>query len=768
MESGIPSNSFWYTAAPFGHDGINGFQFVGLPEGGAAPELIEAVAEHVRYSAPLGVPSQPTAEEIANSFPVSTRIVAGAPGRQCILVKSRYIGQVYQSDGRRGKWGNFFAHARVVPNGLGTTATLINIVRTAEWRDRLEIEELAAARPINLPVESLASVNTLGSDQIDERDRAAGLAAILARLDGDLPLLLPDTAPERALAIFQDLAANLPETLACRLSWSSFEFDAGPGYDILATIGDTRLSADADAYLRLDAPPNNPIYQWAGEQICSDGAIFWERLSLFSDLSEANRLADALSLARQIQDARPSELEPVFQALALVRKGPADPKRIEAVEAIFVGSFGVLGDGEKDNFELLVEAAKEAQALSKWSGSDRPWKELVRWAEAFPSIQATLVPVGSSEPLTKAMRRAILAGIDLDHLIDMTMAAVERDLTLGSNKKALSTAILSVLPDGGKSEEAARTILRLASHHLKSVGHSALVQDILKMSGRTAGLDWLNLVMAKLPTVAPDLAAHVLPDLELGILENLADETNNIGELSQRISKLAVSKSDKSRNERLESLLERLDTSLPDSGRKQENTAASLIKAATAHGINLEAAPNALALQAAGSGKLMKSVLGDANLFIPVQRKTASRVYITFFDSALGALKPETLQGSAKNLKLLWREDVRDHFVKYISRYFQNRSKGSVLVEILDDAVMAHSRTDIIDQREDDWASICKTVAFSLAPKLDQRSFDELVRDFPRSSLVDEMARRRKRGIKGVGRSVSKVLRGLSPWRKGD
>ena len=768
MESGIPSNSFWYTAAPFGHDGINGFQFVGLPEGGAASELIEAVAEHVRYSAPLGVPSQPTAEEIANSFPVSTRIVAAAPGRQCILVKSRYIGQVYQSDGRRGKWGNFFAHARVVPNGSGTTSTLINIVRTAEWRDELTIEELAAATPIDLPEESLAPVKTLGSDQIDERDRAAGLAAILARLDGDLPLLLPDTAPERALAMFQDLSANIPEALASRLSWSSFEFDAGPGYDILATIGDTRLSADADAYLRLDAPPNDPIYLWAGEQICRDGAIFWERLSLFSDLSQATHLADALSLAKRIQEARPGELEPVLQALAHIREGPVDPKRVEAAEAIYIDSFGVLIDDEADNFELLVEAAKEARALSKWSSSDKPWKELVRWAEGFPSIQSTLAPAGSSELLSKAMKRAISAGIDVDHLIDMTMAAVERELKLGSDTTVLSTAILSVLPDGGKSERAAQTILRLAKYHLKSAGHSALVQDILEMSGRTAGLDWLNFVMAKLPAVAPDLAERVLPDLELGILENLTQENGDIGELSQRISKLAASKFDKPRNERLESLLERLDASLPDSGRKQAINAALIVKAATAHGLNLAAVPHALALHAAGSGELMTSVLGDTHLLTPVLRKTDAGVYVAFFDSALAKLEPRKMQGSANNLKILWRADIRDHFVKHIARYYRDLSKESVLIDVVDDAVMAHSQTKVTDQREDDWATICKTVALSLGQKLDQRSFDELIQDFPKSSLVDEMARRRNRGIKGVGRSASRILRGISSWRKGD
>ena len=767
MRSGIPAKSFWYTAAPFGHDGINGFQFVGLPDGGAAPELVEAVAEHVRYTAPLGVPSQPTAEEIANSFPVSTRIVAGVPDCKCILLTSRYIGQVYQSDGRRGKWGNFFAHARVVSSGSGTTAALISIARTAEWRDELSIEELAAARPIDLPEESLAPVKTHGSDRIDERDRAAGLAAILARLDGDLPLLLADTAPEHALAMFQDLSANLPEALASRLSWSSFEFDAGPGYDVLATIGDTRLSADADAYLRLDAPPNDPIYLWAGEQICRDGAIFWDRLSLFSDLSQTTRLADSLSLAKKIKEAKPSEFEPVFQALALIREGPVEPKRVEACEAIFVDSFGVLKDHEADNFELLVEAAKEARALSKWSSSDKTWEELVSWAEAFPSVQATLVPAGSSEPLSKALTRANSAGVDVDHLIDMTMAAVKRELALGSDTTLLSTAILSVLPDGGKSDRAAETILRLAKHHLKSAGHSALVQDILEMSGRTAGLDWLNFVMAKLPAVAPDLAERVLPDLELGILENLARADGDIGELSKSISKLAASKFDKTRNERLKSLLERLDASLPNSGRKQANNVALLVKAATAHDIDLAAAPNALALHAAGSGKLMASVLRDTHLLTAVLRKTDAGVYVAFFDSALANLEPKSMQGSSENLKTLWRADIRDHFVKHVARYYRDLSKESVLIDVVDDAVMAHSQTRVTDQREDDWATVCKTVALSLGQKLDQRSFDELIQDFPKSLLVDEMARHRNRGIKGVGRSVSKILRGISSWRKG-
>jgi|GEM_PF-3533171 len=767
MTDDIPAKSFVYTAAPFGHDGINGFQFVGLPADGASPELIEAVAEHVRYTAPLGVPSQPTDEEIARHFPLSTRIVAGAPGNLTLLVQSRYIGQVYQSEAKRGKWGNFIAHARAIPADAATVAALIGIARTADWRDGMSDAELAVAKALDLPDERLSPPPALNTPPLNERDRAAGVAAILARLDGDLALLLPDTEPDQALAMFEDLASQLPDVLGRRLSWTSFEFDAGPGYDILATIGDTRLTSDANAYLRLDSPPDDPIYLWAGQSACRDGAAFWTRLALFSDLSVQTRLADVLGLVRRVDEAGPDTLDPVHEALALLRKGPADPQRIAAADAIFARSFGSLRDAEADNFAFLVSAGNEALALSKWSGSHRLWQEVIGWAETFPSLNAEFEPVGVPGLLSNAMSRAISTGSSLDHILDMVLAASNRNLSQTSVASPLATAIFMVLPDGGHSTKSAQTILRIAGHHLKSPGHATLIAELLIKSGASAGFDWLKLVSAELPKVAPDLADRLIPSLEIGILEALADKPDNIAEVTQRVIGLAPLLSDKARNERLERLLERLDATLPKTGRQQAKIATALVKAAKAQSVDPGSTPNALALQAIISKPHLATVLDDPNIFSRIQRATARDVYIALFDKAFTLLKPQSMQGSAKEIKGLWRGDIRDHFVDHTARHFLSGVNRAILVECVDDAIMAHSRTKGGGQPEDDWARICETVALHLCTKLDRDSFDKLAWDYPTSTVVAAMARRRNRGMSPFVRSIGGAIRGLFSLRKG-
>lgn len=767
MTGGIPANSFVYTAAPFGHDGINGFQFVGLPIGGAVPEMIDAVAEHVRYTPPLGVPSQPTAEEIALHFPRSTRIVPGMPSGQTLIMQSQYIGQVYQSDGKRGKWGNFFAHARAIPVHAATTAALIGIARTADWRDGLSEAELTAAKALDLPEERLTRPPSPNMDHLREGERSSGIAALLARLDGDSPLLFPDTDPERALSIFENLAALLPEVLARRLSWSSFEFDAGPGYDVLATIGDTRLTSDANAYLRLDAPPNDPIYLWAGEAICRQGAEFWTRLSLFSDLSEKKRLADVLTQMRKIDDAKPGSLAPVCEALAFLRECPADSLRIAGAEAIFERGFNCLNDDEKDNFALLVSAGKEALALSQWSNSNRAWLAVLEWAWAFPSVKSAINSDGQPEPLSLAMVRAVSAGTSLDHVLDLTLATTQNRLSRESNIAHLAAAISAVLPDNGHSTKGARTILRLAQHHLKSVAHEKLIVDLLSSASISAGFDWLDLVATELPKIAPELAIVALPSLEIRVLEAVADKQHSIADATQRLLGLSSRSSNEAFGKRLERLVVRLDAALPVTGIKQVRASADLIKIAKANGLGFDKTPNALAMQATVDRSNLVAVLNDQQLFTHVHRISACSVYIGFFDAAFAAYEPDSLQGFAKSIKMLWRGDIREHFVNHTVRHFLSGLTSAQLEDRVDDAIMSHSRTKRTDECECDWAIICETIAQKLAPRLNQRSFDDLVRDFPQSSLVEAMADQRNRGIAAVARTVSGAMRDLFSRRKG-
>ena len=761
MTDSIPALCFLYTSAAFGHDGINGFQFVGLPEGGADQDLIDFVAEHIGYSAPLGLPSRPTTEEIARHFPPSTRIAPGAPGGHTVMVQSRYIGQVYRENGERGKWGNFLAHARVVPTSGATAAALIGFARHAEWRTGLNTSELCAARPLDLPNERIDMPAKPYAARMVDRERVAGLAAIFARLDGDAPLLLPDTGPDDALAVFQDLAAHLPLVLDQRISWSSFEFDAGHGYDVLATIGDTRVADDRHGFLRLESLSDNPIYLWAAEIVCRDGHAFWDRLRLFHDLSVQTPLADAFEMMRRIDDAGPDNMEPVHEALAVLRNGPADRSRIAAAEDIFARGFCVLGGPEADNFVLLTRAGHEARALASWSGSDRSWQDLIGWAARFPAIGTTLSARGASEPLPGAMSSAVEAGLEPEAVIDMTLAAARTHLAQQADPGALAEAVFAVLPDGGQSPAAARIVLRLAEHHLQTATDGAFFETLLMRSGQAAGLEWLELIASELPRIAPELASRILPELELVVLENIADDPVHLADVIQRLEAAAVTSAVPLDRERTGKLLKRLDAAFASDRRNRRGNAPGLMRAAEAHGFAYHTTPNALALAAIGSRDLLSQILSNHKHFDCIHAHTASDVYAAFFDQTLPYFKAASMRDDQQLLGQLWRNDIRDHFVQRVARHYQSRAIRVPVAQRVEDVILATVTTPHDHDFADDWQKVCTIVAARFARKLDVLEFNGLSRKYPSSQIVSEISKRRATSLAAAAQSIGRKLRGL-------
>lgn len=761
MTDSVPALCFLYTSATFGHDGINGFQFVGLPQDGASQDLIDFVAERIGYTAPLGVPSQPTSEEIERHFPLSTRIVPGAPGGHTALVQSRYIGQVYRENGERGKWGNFLGHARVVPTSGATAVALIDFARNSEWRKELSTSELCDARPLDLPTERIDMPVKPYAAHIMDRERAAGLAAIFARLDGDAPLLLPDTEPDDALAVFQDLAAHLPLVLGQRISWSSFEFDTGPGYDVLATIGDTRLAAERHCFMRLDSLPNNPIYLWAGEIVCREGHTFWDRLQLFDDLSGRTRLADAFDMMRRIDEAGPHHMEPVLEALAVLRNGPSDRSRIAAAEDIFARGFCVLGGPETDNFVLLTRAGHEARALARWSGSDRSWQDLIGWAVRFPAIATALSERGASEPLAGAMLMAVEAGVEAEAVIDVTLAVTRTHLAQPPYPGALAEAVLAVLPDGGQSPAAAQIVLRLAKNHLRTAPDSAFFEALLMRSGQAAGLDWLGLMASELPRIAPELASRIFPDLELVVLESIADDPVHVAKVIQRIEAAAVTPAVPLDRERTAKLLKRLDAAFVSDRRNRRGNAKGLMRAAQAHTLGNATIPNALALEAIGNRDLLSQILSDRRRFDNIYSHTTSDVYAAFFDQAMPHFKAASMREDQPLLAHFWRIDIRDHFVQRVARHYQSRSIRTPLVQRLEDVIMAAASKPHDPGFAADWQKICTMVAVSFARKLDVAAVNELARKYPSSRIVSEVSNRRTTGLATAKQTIGRALRSL-------
>ncbi len=763
-ETPVRAKSFLYTAAPFGHEDRAGFQFVGLPEGGVDPELTAFLAGHIGYTPPLGVPSQPSPEEIKTHCPVTTRIIPNAPGGFGLVICTRYVGQVYLADGARGKWGNFMAHALAVPGDWGAdSAALISIARNMTWRTDLTAEEIATGRALFMPDVNVAATAPADSLALAESDRAAAIAAALARLDGDGSLLLPGTDPDVALDQFAEIAAALPEPLRCRLRWSSFEFDAGAGYDIMATSGATQLQDDVNAYLRLDAPPHDALYSWAGAEAVRDPETFWTRFLLVHDAETSEPVSKGLGLLREVDEAAPGEPAPVRRMLGIMRDHAPDAKLVSAATKTFRDGFGALRGAEAGNIGLLIAAGQEASALSEWSGSDVVLQELIGWAGSSPEIHAAFSSDADPRPLSRAMARAVADGHDVACVLEWVLAAARDRIDSDAPNDGLVAAILDVVPEGN-----AALLLHLARQQAGSAGQLALTSALLLRAADREGLAWLDAVTTGLREALPGQADRLIASLRLRVCELRAAQPTDAPGVAGTVAEFDIAALDELDAARVLAVVETLERGLPEvAPRHRGGTAANILEIVQRLGDDVGVAPNALALAASASPPRATALREHPSHLAKVLRSTDSAIYTAFFDTALSGISSASLAAAASDVAALWRADIRTHFVAAASAHFMRDTSHQSTADHLDDALIAYGATRPGSQANDDWSLVCEAVALKVCVRVRDDQFDELRSRHGTSPMFEALERRRARRLRSVASSIGTALSGLFSRRNG-
>ena len=757
------ARSYVYTAAPFGHEGINGFQFVGLPAAADGAEMTDFLAEHIGYTAPLGLPSQPDADQIAVAYPRSTRIIPNAPAGCSALIRSVYVGQVYQADGVRGKWGNFLGHALVFTHPPAPR-DLLAMALTAPWRDALTEEEVARGAALDLPdTEVSAPVATAGA-RLSDAEMASAVAAILARLAGDTPLLLDDTPPEAALETFQEIAALLDPRLLARLRWSSFEFDGGADYDVMATCGDTQLAQNAAAYYRLSAPPSDAALIWVGEAACREGEQLWNRLALFCDLGSGGPFGEAIGVLMALEQAGPEDVDQVSRSLAMILEGPPEDDRVEAASRIFASGFSGLSEAQADDFAFLVIASHEAERLFEWSGSDVFSQQLIGWASAFPSVSAAFGPRADPIPLAGAMERAVAQGAPREEVLEVALAAADARLSGGADPSAFTAALHALLPEGGRDWRGLETLMALIELLSRDPEREAILSDLVSRTADGASVAWLDKVSRALREASPQAADRLLPELRLRMFERESANADQAAAVARAMVDFGPDKLPA--DSTVIEILERLSCFVPaQRGTARTTLARDIMTMADGLGLARHHFPNALALYAAANAGNAEGVLRDADAFEAVLRRSDATSFAAFFDRAWGIVAPPELSAPDEDALSLWRQDTRAHFVETATRHFLALSGSAA--ERVADALTAHARAAPSGLAGEDWAVVAETVALRLGTRLTEEEFEELAHRHRRSPLIDRMAKRRSRTVGAVAKSISGAVRNLFSRRDG-
>ncbi|MEU2506247.1 GTPase-associated protein 1-related protein [Streptomyces sp. NPDC007863] len=207
-----------YTSAPPGPDG-SGFRFTAVSPG--VPHAVLREAEQlVGYEPPRDAPARPTEDELG-AFPEMfgfTRLSDGSG----LLSRTVYTGADYS-----GRWGNFHAHALLVPAGepLPDDLPPIAMWGAAEWTDRSPeggapppLERLTPGLPHGLGT-------TLTAFAADAGPRLAALLADLRRLaeDPQAPQVVIAEQDTRDVAHWLIVAcAALPRDVARDLTFTTY------------------------------------------------------------------------------------------------------------------------------------------------------------------------------------------------------------------------------------------------------------------------------------------------------------------------------------------------------------------------------------------------------------------------------------------------------------------------------------------------------------------------------------------------------------------
>jgi GTPase-associated protein 1, N-terminal domain type 2/GTPase-associated protein 1, middle domain len=239
-----------YTSCRRGMSGTAGFQtWAASP--GLHPDERREIERRCLYRPPRDAHSEPGRDEIAHHFPIALRYFPLDSGRAA-LIRSCYLGRDYS-----GRWGNFFAHALLLPEPRALPRWPIDYFEWAGWRERLTIEEEGTAPPPALPEVDVAPIEPAPSFRLSELQEFLGedprRPELLARMGRALLLgrgaarclVVRDTATSGLywIACLQKL---FPPAHALGLSFSTYQDDPRGCAAINATTGETGFKFDDD------------------------------------------------------------------------------------------------------------------------------------------------------------------------------------------------------------------------------------------------------------------------------------------------------------------------------------------------------------------------------------------------------------------------------------------------------------------------------------------------------------------------------------------
>ncbi|WP_304455507.1 GTPase-associated protein 1-related protein [Nocardiopsis sp. YSL2] len=224
-----------YTSVESGPTGAPGFQFVHASPG-LRPALLRRIERHLSYEPPPAMPVRPAPAELAD-FPITlshTRLTNDTT----VLSHIVYVGRDHT-----GRYGNFYAHALVLPGAPGTAVLPIDTWGSSFWRTGAHDADTAppagaattagagpADRPRTSPPggrprpDGAPSTQRLAAFTRRHRGRAAAvLTDILHALDGDADRQVVLVGSSTEAAHWIALACrSLPADLAGRLTFTTY------------------------------------------------------------------------------------------------------------------------------------------------------------------------------------------------------------------------------------------------------------------------------------------------------------------------------------------------------------------------------------------------------------------------------------------------------------------------------------------------------------------------------------------------------------------
>lgn len=240
------AQQLYYTSCRIGLGGHSGFQTRAESQG-LLPEERREIESKSLYQPPRDLPYEPDEETIATHFPKAFRTVNLSSGRTA-LIRSVYCGKDYS-----GRWGNYFAHALILPDFEYYWP--IDVCAWEGWVGSLSAEA-DGEPPTPLPLVRCADLMTAKDFTFEELktflSEAEGrkehfsrmLRAVFRRQTDSRSLLIRERLELDCLYWVACIQKAFPPGYQRELTCSTFQFDPRSALAVNATVGETDFLFD--------------------------------------------------------------------------------------------------------------------------------------------------------------------------------------------------------------------------------------------------------------------------------------------------------------------------------------------------------------------------------------------------------------------------------------------------------------------------------------------------------------------------------------------